>query len=199
MSNSKRKCHGCKKHLRQDTHDWRQAPVGWFHDLDCQLTFARGQVEKQKASRAKKEKKENRKKKFYAKGLSHSKKLTQTAVNRYIRLRDSGKPCISCGRGDGDISTNALHGSVWDAGHFKSVGAHPELRFNLKNINRQCRKCNSFEGGAMLKQRDGILQRFGQERLDWLDGHHDAKHYTIEQLARLRKIINKRAKRYQNN
>ena len=78
-------------------------------------------------------------------------------------------------------------GGVWDAGHFRSVGSAPELRFEPKNVNGQCRSCNGFKGGMPKEYAQGIVQRYGQERLDWLEGHHEAKHYTIDDLEQLRK------------
>ena len=60
----------------------------------------------------------------------------QAAVNEYVRLRDAHLPCISCDStpNDNDLMT----GSRWDAGHYRSVGACPELRFEPLNIHRQC-------------------------------------------------------------
>lgn len=121
-----------------------------------------------------------------AKGLQHYLKLTQTVFNRYIRERDKGLGCISCGSHAHMMGGSGL-GGVWDAGHFRSVGSAPELRFEPKNVNGQCRSCNGFKGGMPKEYAQGIVQRYGQERLDWLEGHHEAKHYTIDDLEQLRK------------
>lgn len=51
----------------------------------------------------------------------------QEQFNRFIVLRDSGKPCASCGRY-----------LPLCCGHFRSVGAAPELRFNEDNAHGQC-------------------------------------------------------------
>jgi len=57
----------------------------------------------------------------------------QKVFNAYIRERDKEQPCISC------QTQNKVQ---YDAGHYRSVGAHPELRFNENNVHKQCRKCN---------------------------------------------------------
>ena len=134
--------------------------------------------------------------KLHAKGLSHSRELTQVAFNKMIRARDYGKGCISCGSREYLYTNNDLGGD-WDCGHYKTVGAYPELRYEPKNANGQCKDCNgsqSNKSGNVVEQRKGIVDRYGQERLDWLDGPHEARHYTIEELAEMRKEFNRIAR-----
>jgi len=121
-----------------------------------------------------------------AKGLQHWLKVTQVVFNRYIRERDKGLGCISCGKHAHMMGGSGL-GGVFDAGHYKSVGSSPELRFETKNVNGQCRDCNGFKGGMPKEYAKGIVARYGQDRLEWLEGHHEAKHYTIEDLEQIRK------------
>ena len=59
---------------------------------------------------------------------SHRAKVAQQAFNAYIRFRDSNDPCISCQR---------HHTGQYHAGHYRSVGAHPELRFEELNNNKK--------------------------------------------------------------
>ena len=59
----------------------------------------------------------------------------QAAVNKYIRLRDRDKPCISCG--NNREHKMGLSGHRYDAGHYRSRGAAGHLRFNLLNIHKQ--------------------------------------------------------------
>jgi len=58
----------------------------------------------------------------------------QKIFNKYIRLRDKGKPCACCNR--------AL-GSDYDAGHAYSVAMFPNLRFDEDNVHGQRKDCNS--------------------------------------------------------
>ena len=140
------------------------------------------------------DKAERRERVKQAKGYGHWAKVTQKDFNLLIRTRDKGLACPSCGKHEHDLSTSSF-GSVWDAGHFKSVGAHPELRFNTHNVHGQCRDCNGFKGGNIDGYREGLKTRYGQWILDYLDGSNEAKNYTIADLERGRKIIRKAIKR----
>jgi hypothetical protein len=95
----------------------------------------------------------------------------QAAFNAYIRERDAGQPCISCGR---------YHQGAHDAGHYRSVGAMPALRFNEDNVHRQCVPCNQHKSGNVLEYRLGLIARIGAERVAFLEGPHEAAKYTIE-------------------
>lgn len=95
----------------------------------------------------------------------------QVVFNKYIRLRDSGRGCISCGTKFQE-SIRYTTGGQWHAGHWKTVKAHPELRFNEYNVNLQCNKCNWADGGNRDAYREGLLAKYGLERVRELEGHH---------------------------
>ncbi|WLH76859.1 recombination protein NinG [Pseudomonas sp. FP2335] len=108
----------------------------------------------------------------------------QTAVNEYVRLRDAHLPCISCDSmpNDNDLMT----GSRWDAGHYRSVGACPELRFEPLNIHRQCVKCNRNLSGNAVEYRIRLVQRIGADKVAWLEGLHPACKYTVEEIKAIK-------------
>ncbi|NWE68964.1 recombination protein NinG [Pseudomonas gingeri] len=108
----------------------------------------------------------------------------QAAVNEYVRLRDAHLPCISCEStpNDNDLMT----GSRWDAGHYRSVGACPELRFEPLNIHRQCVKCNRNLSGNAVEYRIRLVQRIGAEKVAWLEGLHPACKYTVEDIKAIK-------------
>ncbi|MFV2949276.1 recombination protein NinG [Pseudomonas japonica] len=108
----------------------------------------------------------------------------QTAFNAYIRERDAGLPCISCDSlpSDHDLIT----GSRWDAGHYRSVGACPELRFEPLNVHRQCVKCNRNLSGNAVEYRVGLVKRIRAEAVEWLEGPHKALRLTIEDLQAIK-------------
>lgn len=85
----------------------------------------------------------------------------QRVTNRLVKLRDWGKPCISCGK---------PHKADFEAGHFHSVGAHPELRLIMKNIHGQCSECN-HEFNTELKDKYAcqIVKRYGLDYWEELD------------------------------
>ena len=72
-------------------------------------------------------------------------KEAQAAFNAWVRLRDADKPCISCGR---------RHEGQYHAGHYLSVGARPELRYEPLNVWKQCAPCNThFQGTRFCSAR----------------------------------------------
>ena len=101
----------------------------------------------------------------------------QIQVNNFIRLRDAALPCISCGR---------HHQGQYHAGHFKSVGAHPELRFVEINISKQCQPCNTHLGGNVLLYRQALIIKIGAEAVDWLEGPHPTRRYTQAELIEIK-------------
>lgn len=110
---------------------------------------------------------------------SHMKEA-QTAFNAWVRLRDAGQPCISCGT-TADVQ--------YCAGHYRTTAAAPELRFEPLNVNLQCnRNCNMGKSGNLLGYRPGLLAKIGAEALAWLEGPHEAKRYTIEDLQAIKAL-----------
>ncbi|MFJ3117842.1 recombination protein NinG [Pseudomonas protegens] len=108
----------------------------------------------------------------------------QAAVNEYVRLRDAHLPCISCDSTPND--SDLMTGSRWDAGHYRSVGACPELRFEPMNIHRQCVKCNRNLSGNAVEYRIRLVQRIGAEKVAWLEGLHAPCKYTVEEIKAIK-------------
>lgn len=137
------------------------------------------------------ERKQHKERKKQVKGLNHWKKETQKVINKYVRIRDRDLPCISCGKWDHELK-EAIGKGKWDAGHYKTVGSRPELRFDTRNINKQCLNCNQFKSGNIEGYKEAIIERYGKDRLDWLNGPHKSKDYSIEDLERMRKVFNRK-------
>lgn len=112
-------------------------------------------------------------------------KEAQAAVNRYIRLRDAGQPCISCGR---------HHQGQIHASHYRSVGANPEMRFDLNNIHASCQPCNTHLSGNIINYRIGLIDRYGVEFVESLEGFHAPRHYTIEEIEGIKRKYSKMAR-----
>ncbi|MGS0735548.1 recombination protein NinG [Pseudomonas sp. GG8] len=100
-------------------------------------------------------------------------KDTQTAFNAWVRERDALLPCVSCGR---------HHQGKYDAGHYRTVGSNPALRFEPLNCHRQCSPCNTRLSGNLVNYRVELVRRIGIEQVDWLEGPHEPKRYTVEEL-----------------
>lgn len=101
----------------------------------------------------------------------------QQAFNAWVRLRDADQPCISCGR---------HHQGKYDAGHYRTTAACPELRFDPLNVHKQCSPCNTQLSGNIVEYRLELIRRIGQEKVDWIEGPHQAQRYTIEDLKAIK-------------
>ena len=119
---------------------------------------------------------------------SHYIKQAQAAVNAFIRARDAGSPCISCGR---------HHQGAWHAGHYRSTGAAPELRFEELNIHLQCAPCNTHLSGNIVNYRPRLIEKIGLEQVEWVEGKHDAKKYTTDELKAIAAKYKKMTKELQ--
>lgn len=109
----------------------------------------------------------------------------QAAFNRFIRTRDMGQPCISCGR---------HHQGQMHAGHYLSTGARPELRFNELNVHAQCAPCNNHLSGNIVLYRKGLIQKIGVQLVEWLEGPHEATHYSVDDLKAIKAEYTRKAK-----
>jgi hypothetical protein len=101
----------------------------------------------------------------------------QSAFNAWIRLRDAALPCISCGR---------HHDGQWHAGHYLSTGARPELRFEPLNVHKQCQPCNTHLSGNLVLYRVGLCARIGTPEVEWLEGPHESRKWTTDDLREMR-------------
>lgn len=102
-----------------------------------------------------------RKKAFYGNDRAFRKKAAQTAFNAFVRKRDEALPCISCGR---------EHKGQYHAGHFKTTGASPELRFDEDNCHKQCAPCNNHLSGNIENYLPNLIKKIGAERYRKLIG-----------------------------
>ena len=134
--------------------------------------------------------KETREKKEKLRTRSEWLRLAQKAFNEYIRVRDRGKPCISCGATQGAT----VLGGAFDAGHYRSVGSAPHLRFHTWNCALQCVRCNRYHGGSPHEYRKGLIDRRGLEIVEALEQDDRPRHYTIHDLQRIIKLCKRRTK-----
>ena len=115
-------------------------------------------------------------------------KKAQTAFNSYIRDRDVGKQCISCDKPlDGGANT-------FDAGHYRSVGSAPHMRFVEDNVHGQCKHCNNWLAGNHVEYRKRLLVRVGKMQLDLLESDSVLRKYTKEGLIEIARHYNAMAR-----
>lgn len=97
-------------------------------------------------------------KKYDKYSVAELKKKAQVVFNKWIRERDNGWPCISCGVAP-----------VQQAGHYLSQGHHSALRYNEDNTAGQCIRCNLYLSGNLINYRIGLVKRIGEDRVRKLE------------------------------
>jgi len=112
-------------------------------------------------------------------------KQAQAAFNAFIRKRDCSLPCISCGR---------HHTGQYHAGHYRSRGAHPELRFEELNCHKQCAPCNNHLSGNISNYRPALIEKLGLVRMKYLEGPHKPKKYTCAELKEIELLYKQKLK-----
>lgn len=197
MANSKRLCLYCKTYHKPET--GIMSNFGFLCSDSCRQKYGmkdiptllqRNRVMQEKAFR-----KETRARKEALKTKPQLTKEAQADFNKFIRLRDAGKPCISCGRTVAQVETQDVFqpGGYWDAGHYMGVGAKGELRFNEDNCHKQCKTCNGGAGQYSRKNqtvtqsyRVNLIEKIGLKRVLKLEGPIELPNYTHDQLRELR-------------
>ena len=149
---------------------------------NCAALLARAKKEQADAKKARDQRRQDKAKREKLKTRSDWMKEAQREFNRFIRLRDSGKPCVCCGShlGDGDV------GGAFDCGHYRSVGSAPHLRFDERNAHAQRKQCNRYGSGRAVDYRIGLVARYGLAFVEGLERDQSPKHYTIEDLKHIR-------------
>jgi len=195
-----RKCRYCKAELpkAKDCND--PFKKGGFCNVNCMAAHG---LAKSKASKEKAERKELKARKEKLKTKADWTKEAQKEFNRFIRLSDHGKDCISCDTPIIEIEGEQgwKYGGAWDCGHYLTVGGHPELRFTEDNAHKQCKSCNAGsskygnKGKSVAdRYREKLIDRIGIKMVEWLEGPHEPAKYTIDDLkeikAKYRRLAN---------
>ena len=82
-----------------------------------------------------------------------------------------------------------------DAGHFRSVGSAPHLRYYLPQIALQCVTCNRHQGGRALDFRRALVERHGAAWVETLESMQGLAKFDIDYLSRIKRIFTKKARR----
>lgn len=181
MANSTRKCKMCPEYKPAES--GVKVPAGWFCCHAHAIEFAREKAAKAAQRQAVKRgtgsakieklaKADLRKRKMDVKPIGYWMKRAQAAFNAWVRARDAGQPCISCGR---------HHQGQNHAGHYRPAGSNPELRFEPDNCHLQCAPCNSHLSGNLTAYRPALIAKIGLARVEWLEGPHEPKRYRREE------------------
>lgn len=133
--------------------------------ISCAVEWSKTKAAKDHTAKAKRVEKIQSRQKFADSDRGHWVKKLDVVFNAFVRLRDAGLPCISCGTSTGQMQ----------AGHYRPKGGHGHLRWHEDNVHAQCSTCNNYRSGNLTAYRPGLISKVGQEAIDWLEGPHDIK------------------------
>lgn len=178
------------KFCRQKSTETVKTPVGYFCTYGHAALWARRKAQ-EAAERRSKAKARTAKEKL--KTRRQRMKEAQAAFNRFVRVRDQLKPCISSGQ----PLARAGVGGGFDCGHYRSVGAAGHLRFNLFNAHGQRKHDNRWLSGNAVDYRLGLIARIGLERVERLEADNRPRRFDSEYLERVKRIFSRRARLYE--
>ena len=107
-------------------------------------------------------------------------KDAQQVFNKYIRTRDAGMVCISCGSDKAN-----------QAGHWISVKQSSALRFHEWNVNLQCAGCNLYLHGNQVMYRVGLVKKIGEKAVAELESMYVNNRIKKWDRQELEDLINK--------
>lgn len=167
MKAKKKKCKVCSTPF-----DQFNSLVVWCSPA-CGFTLSQSKLKEKKANDWKSEKKVLKAK---LKTLGQYEMDAKKSFQHWVRLRDKDLPCISCGE---------YHKDLWDGGHYFKAELFSGLIFDERNVHKQCRKCNRYDGGNEIQYRIGLVKRFGKEFVEQLEEDSVSKRvykYTKQEL-----------------
>lgn len=111
----------------------------------------------------------------------------QAAFNalRREQCKRAGYGCVSCGRPLG-WDHEGVRTHMVDAGHYRSVGSAPQLRYTSANVWAQCVNCNRYGAGKAVDYRIGLVQRIGVEAVEALESFNEVHKWTKEEVRAIR-------------
>lgn len=160
----------------------------------CAIERAREQKEQAERKARSDQRKADRAKREQLKTRSDHIKEAQRAFNRFIRLRDAGRPCICCGV----PLPHEQVGGGFDAGHYRSVGSAPHLRFDERNCHGQTKQCNRYGAGRAVDYRKGLIDRIGLQAVEALESDQTPRKWSIDELRAIKALYRAKAKELSN-
>lgn len=101
-------------------------------------------------------------------------KMAQQVFNAYINKRDSGKPCISCGK--------RITGRV-NASHYYNANNHWNVRFDENNVHSSCITCNQHLSGNLIEYGIRLEKLIGSDEFAILrEDAYKTRKFTIDEL-----------------
>ncbi len=168
----------------------RLRPMQKACSIACAVALSKIDAEKSIAKLKKTERRQDKAKLDAMRTRPELMRVAQSAFNAYVRARDAGKQCISCGN---QLPINAI-GGAFDCGHYRSVGSAPHLRFDERNAYGQCKHCNRYLSGNHVEYRKGLIARVGIETVEALECDQEPRKYSKDDLIRLAESYRRQAR-----
>jgi hypothetical protein len=170
------KCKHCKQRVEFVSHKIHPG---------CVDAWLVAQNAKQQAKKAKADRAETKRRKEDAKTVTDLKADAQKEVNAFVRARDHGLPCISCGK-------------AWQpdfqAGHYRSRGAAGHLALDPRNIHGQCVHCNLHKHSNAVEYRIRLVERCGVALVEALECDNETVKLDRDTLRQLKTIYRAKAR-----
>ena len=66
--------------------------------------------------------------------------------------------------------------------------------YQEENSSKQCKRCNRELSGNIVEYRIRLIDKIGADKLAWLEGPHEPKRYTIDDLKELNALYKRKVK-----
>jgi len=171
-------------------------PAGKFHSMECAIDYSRQKAQKtikrkkavkEKESRAKSRADKNKVKSYSAKMSELQDVFNELRrYEEFLWFHERGlEPyCISC--------LKPLGNDQWCCGHFRTVGARSDLRFDKRNTYLQHNvRCNRHLSGDVENYKKGLAHRFGEDEakeiISYTSIRQEVKKISDEEIRELKK------------
>jgi radical SAM superfamily enzyme YgiQ (UPF0313 family) len=142
-----KKCRNCKEEFEA----FKTTEI--VCSIACAIKLAKEKTEKEERFTWNKRKSELKEK---LKTITEYEKAAKKSFQKFIRLRDTSLPCISCG----NYEPLQFH-----AGHFFPADGFSGLIFDERNCNSQCSFCNIHKHGNPINYRIGLIKKIGEDKV----------------------------------
>ena len=171
---------GCGKEVDVRTRKYGLCPVcrwEWMETTEAgRIHYRKHFAPKVKKAVIRDRKKQDRETRESLKSIARLIQEARVPFQKWIRLRDANRACISC---------NQIGADIFDAGHFYKSELYSGLIFDETNCHSQCRACNRYLNGNEANYRLGLIKRFGDSYVKELDAKALIKRnykYTREEI-----------------
>ncbi|WP_333602630.1 recombination protein NinG, partial [Atlantibacter hermannii] len=96
------------------------------------------------------------------------------------------------------ISCGTLTSAQFDAGHYRTTAAAPQLRFDERNISKQCIVCNQHKSGNLVPYRAELIRRIGIEQVEAIESDHKRHRWTIDECKAIKAEYQQKLKDLRN-